>query len=419
MKSAFTLLRIVIVLATSSYASANTRVYLHPSPIHAASNDLTLTPAEASRAVAKFVGLDLFEPAEWEDESEMEMYANYEGGEIRLGGAGRKVGSGLGFGDEDAEPFVSKGMGRTLVIGVDNSGDMEDIIPHTLSLTFAASESSSPSFSFSWSSLSLPTLVERATELYTSVWSSTALPQAYSEPKPRRVLDIFDLPRSEASASFLADLGSLVEFIEWDEVSVSDADAFGAFDLSSLKDLKTHYGLESEQYRAAASAIRATINSAMIHPNLKLVVISSPAQTTHHKRQQPPSQSPLPVPSAPPQHPISGVSTCYTSLDACSNSTNSCSSHGQCVSASKAGKTCFVCTCTATKSINGNGKTKTTLWAGEQCERIDVSGEFVLLVGTVIGMILLVVGSISLLTGVGDEKLPQVLAEGNVPSKHD
>lgn len=437
MKSATTFLfPIAIGLVASSYAAPNTRVYLHPSPLRTASYDLTATPKDASRAVATFFGLDLFEPVGMENESEMEMYSNYEGDEVRLGDVGRPA---FELVDEEVGPFVGKGLGRSLVISVAGEDNLEgafsylhaakhewklilystDILPPTLALAFSAEVSPS---SFSRTSLSLPTLLERANELYDIVRSSPMLPQSSPEPKPNRALNIFDLPRSRASMSFLNDLGELVDFIEWADFAVTDKSAFGAVDLSSLKDLVSEYGRDSAQYRAAASAIRAAISSAMTNPDLRFVVIAAPVQSAlnaYAKRQQPPSQSPLPVPSPPPQHPISAVSTCFTSLDACSNSTNSCSNHGQCVSASKAGKTCFVCSCTPSKSINGNGQTKTTLWAGEQCERVDVSQEFVLLVGTTIGIIVLVFGSISLLYGVGGEKLPQVLAEGNVPMKRD
>ncbi|TCD67862.1 hypothetical protein EIP91_011859 [Steccherinum ochraceum] len=412
------LLPIAIGFLSSVYAVPDTRVFLHPSPLRTTNNDLVVTPEDASRAVAQFAGLDVFEPMEITREGETEMYATYDAEEVRMGSGGvRKPVFELV--DEEVGPFVGKGMGRTLVIGVDGEGNLEDILPHTLFMAFSAN--SSPS-SFSWSSLSLSNLVERATQLYDLVWSSPRLPQAIPEPKANRYLDIFDLPSTGASEAFLNDLGALVDFVDWADFAVADTSAFGSFDLSSFKTIGIEYGRDSAQYRAAASAIRAAISSAMTQTDLKIVVVAAPMQAfmaAHSKRQQPPSQSPLPVPSPPPQHPISAVSTCYTTLDACTNSTDSCSNHGQCVSASKAGKTCFVCSCTATKSINGNGKTKTTLWAGEQCEKVDVSQEFVLLVGTVVVIIALVVGSISLLSSIGDEKLPQVLAEGIVPSKRD
>ncbi|KAH8107783.1 hypothetical protein BXZ70DRAFT_1060474 [Cristinia sonorae] len=407
------LVPVALGLVASTYAAPDTRVFLHPSPLRTANNDLTLTPEEASRTVAKFVGLDMFER---EAESEADMYGNYGAGEVRLGGGARGVE--FDFGEEEAGSFVGKGMGRTLVIAVDGGTDeLEHVIPDTLHLTFSTSAESSPSFSFDWSSFSLPTLKERAKTFYDSIWSS---PRLEAEPVPVHWLDIPGVPRNEVTRPLLSDLGALVDFLVWNDMATARS-VFGIFDLSTLQALSTEFGPSSSQFQAAAAAIQKSIKDAMAQDNLKLVVLAIPAGSsmTLHKRQQPPSQSPLPIPSPPPQHPISAVSTCFTTLDACTNSTNTCSSHGQCVSATKAGKTCFVCACTPSKSINGNGKTKTTLWAGEKCERVDISQPFVLLVGTVVGLILLVVASVYLLTAVGDEKLPQVLAEGNVPSKRE
>jgi len=83
--------------------------------------------------------------------------------------------------------------------------------------------------------------------------------------------------------------------------------------------------------------------------------------------------------------------------------------------ASKAGKTCFVCACNQTTTPNG----KTQTWVGDACERKDISGPFVLLAGSTIALILLIAGSISLLAGIGDEKLPSTLTGGAIGAKKD
>jgi len=83
--------------------------------------------------------------------------------------------------------------------------------------------------------------------------------------------------------------------------------------------------------------------------------------------------------------------------------------------ASKAGKTCFVCACNQTTTQDG----KTQTWVGEACERKDISGPFVLLVGSSIVLILLIAGSISLLAGIGDDKLPSTLTGGAVGAKNE
>ncbi len=94
-----------------------------------------------------------------------------------------------------------------------------------------------------------------------------------------------------------------------------------------------------------------------------------------------PQESQVPFPLPGPQQPIGAISTCFTSLDSCNNSTSSCSGRGQCSQASKAGRTCFVCTCGATTIGEGN-KVKTTYWAGESCERKDISRYVIVLIIT-------------------------------------
>lgn len=127
MKSTTLLLPVAFGFIARCYAASDVRVYLHPSPLHAANHDLTLAPEEASRAVAKFVGLELFEPSENEGESEMEMYANYGAGEVQLGGTGRRVGFEL---DDEKGPFVGKGMGRSLVINIDGDANLDGVFAH-------------------------------------------------------------------------------------------------------------------------------------------------------------------------------------------------------------------------------------------------------------------------------------------------
>ena len=116
------LVPIAFGLISATYATSNIRVYLHPSPLRTANNDLRLTPEEASQAVARFVGLDLFESSEGEGRAEMEIYGNY-GEEEVLSGGGRRLE--VDFGGEESGSFVGKGMGRSLVIGVDSETDLE------------------------------------------------------------------------------------------------------------------------------------------------------------------------------------------------------------------------------------------------------------------------------------------------------
>jgi len=152
----------------------------------------------------------------------------------------------------------------------------------------------------------------------------------------------------------------------------SDEPAFAAADLSGLVSLRKEYGKDSHEYLQATRAVREFLQHALGDAErLQLAILTYPSPSAQSKRQLP-SQAPLPS-SAPPQQPIGSVSTCFTSAEACSNVTSSCSGHGQCVEATKSGKTCFVCACSATKTGEG-AKVKTQYWVGESCEKKDVSG---------------------------------------------
>ncbi|KIY44542.1 hypothetical protein FISHEDRAFT_67446 [Fistulina hepatica ATCC 64428] len=198
--------------------------------------------------------------------------------------------------------------------------------------------------------------------------------------------------------------------------------SFAAAELTMLPELRQIYGTSSEQYESAVRQVRQLIERVSADNRIRLAVLTyfpSPSSTFHRRslaaRQ---SQSPLPPDHLPPSIPNGAVSTCFESADTCTNSTNLCSGRGECVAVSKTGRTCYVCACSATKTGTGN-KIKTDYWVGESCERKDISGPFVLLSGSVIAIVLLIAGSISLLYGVGQVELPSVLVGGVVNGKKD
>jgi hypothetical protein len=148
-----------------------------------------------------------------------------------------------------------------------------------------------------------------------------------------------------------------------------------------------------------------------------MAVLLSPPVTSSvlAKRQIQPPQTPLPPnqnSSLPPQEPYFSTSTCYVTLDDCTNGTNSCSGHGACTNATRTTKgeqkTCFVCACQTSVSDKGSK----TVWVGASCQKEDISGPFILLAGTTIGVLALIFGAIAILTVMGDEKLPGVLTAG-------
>lgn len=178
-----------------------------------------------------------------------------------------------------------------------------------------------------------------------------------------RLIDVFGAHPSSATDTFLSEMTQAVYVIESDE-----KDIFGTLSMKGLDELRSEYGRDSELYKLATESTRALLESAMAKDKLSLALLTVPL-SADRRRQQPP-QSPLPPDStAAPQLPIGGISTCFTSADACGNATSSCSGHGTCIEAQKAGRTCFVCSCSATRDDNG----RLDEWAGEACERKDIS----------------------------------------------
>lgn len=159
----------------------------------------------------------------------------------------------------------------------------------------------------------------------------------------------------------MSEMSTLLDFVE----SSSTSGKFGAFELKGLAEIQRGFGSGSEQYRVAADSLRALIESAIAKRSINLAVLTH-APSSREKRE--PQQSPIPSPL--PNQPISSISTCHSSQEICEDETSSCSGHGGCVEVSKAGRACFICACSATKDSMG----RTENWAGEACERKDISG---------------------------------------------
>lgn len=208
------------------------------------------------------------------------------------------------------------------------------------------------------------TYIHRASELYTNVFPEFFSPSSQTR---TRLLDVFAAP-TEVNRVFISSVSSLVDYVDTEPASASGYDNFAAFELKGLQDLAKEYGRDSEAYQTALKILQAVFASAMERQDLSLAILTfSPSPLS--KRADGP-QSPLAPPVPPPAAPISAVSTCFQTADACANGTDTCSGHGECVAATKLGRTCYVCACVAT--VNEKGLTEE--WAGEACERKDVSG---------------------------------------------
>ncbi|CDO69154.1 hypothetical protein BN946_scf185042.g56 [Trametes cinnabarina] len=341
------------------------QVYLHPAPD--VPSRLSLT--QAGVVLSRHLNLDRFEDA-----------AAYPGEQELIVGEGPKTGLLLTLSKEHAK----------------------DIIPPSLKSTFHLKSRPSPD---SLASL-IPSYIDRAHHVYSHVYEA----QDHAYEKFKRMLDAFSVP-AEGSEDAIQQLYSLMTFVDGENLPI---DRFGAFDLTHLEDLRHTFGKDSEQYRTAVQTVKVILDRLMERQDVNLALVTVPSHgSKHHRRQQPP-QSPLPPPLPRPAEPIDSISTCYSSVDVCGNATNACSGHGQCLEATKAGKTCFVCAC----SITTDEKGRKEQWAGSACERKDVSGPFVLLAGTTVTLLLLVGGSIALLTAVGDQKLPSTLTGGVASNAH-
>lgn len=209
------------------------------------------------------------------------------------------------------------------------------------------------------------TSLSRAHEVYTETFTLPS-PDSPSYTIPR-LLDIFSLS-SVSTDKFLTEASALIDFLE--TPLPTDTTKFGAFEIEGLRAIKEAYGKDSEQYTLAASTLKATVESIMTKDNLHLVLLTAPPPTSEEppagmQRRQ--SQSPAMAPSfRAAQESISG---CFTTADSCSNGTSACSGRGECVSVLKAGRTCYVCSCVRTQDDKG----RTENWAGQSCERKDVS----------------------------------------------
>ncbi|PCH36031.1 hypothetical protein WOLCODRAFT_140191 [Wolfiporia cocos MD-104 SS10] len=359
-----------LLLASSCYA---TRVYFHPD---VPALPAVVTPRGAGVALSRHLGLDFHEYLE--EDSELLYYASQQ------------------------ESFVGFGPGAAVLLSV-GEDVAADVLPSTFKQTFVIDPEPSPE---TLSSL-VSTYLDRAQHAYSHIFTETTLPE-----HAPRILDTFSVP-SSANERFVSEMSTLVGFIDIDDVPT---DKFTAVELTGLSALAEEYGHDSEQYTTAAATLETFIERVLMRHSIKLAVMVVPSFAQTAKRQdanafQPP-QSPLPPPVVHPAEPVDAVATCHASVEACANVTSSCSGHGECVQASKAGRTCFVCACASTRDTRG----RTEYWAGSACERQDVSGPFVLLTGTVVALIILVGGSIALLSGVGDQELPNTLTGGVVPT---
>ncbi|CAK7269429.1 hypothetical protein SEPCBS57363_003595 [Sporothrix epigloea] len=122
----------------------------------------------------------------------------------------------------------------------------------------------------------------------------------------------------------------------------------------------------------------------------------------------------------------SPIPGCFQSFNSCITATNNCSEHGTCVdkysvnsgglvsNKQEAAVSCFVCHCfrTLNRPEDSTGGLSTTQWAGNMCQKQDVSVPFWLITGFTVAIVGAVSFAIGLLFSVGEEKLPGVIGAG-------
>ncbi|KAJ7267669.1 hypothetical protein B0H12DRAFT_119681 [Mycena haematopus] len=347
---------LAVVLCGLQAAQA-VNVYLYPPQVFLRPN---LALEDASAALSRHLGLEIFEA--FRDSSAL---------------------------DYSEESFVGQGTNNVLLLTVEDI-DAEAIrIPSSLRPSFKLH--TPPLTSISSLSSVISTYLHRARHAYTSIHSADPTSQT-------------------RKAWYIAELDSITSFFD-----KAQGASFAAAELSGLGNIRNAHGVDSDEYRAALDVTRKLLEHAIDH-DVRIAMLSfSPYAHTEAKRAEP-SQAPFPRP--PPQSPIGSVSTCHATLDVCNNATSSCSGRGECASATKSGRTCFVCSCGTTTTGTGN-QVSTETWVGESCERKDISAPFVLLAGTTIVLILIIAGSVSLLYTVGTIQLPSVLLGSAINAKKD
>lgn len=190
----------------------------------------------------------------------------------------------------------------------------------------------------------LRTLLARAPHAYTSIYEGSG------------------------SLWHMSDLNDLSSFVE------SEVSGFAAAELRGLSKIRLEHGAMSDEYLDAVRLVRSFLRSAINRTDrLRLAILTFDANDRQKRNVVPrQEQSPLPSNRPLPQQPISAISTCFTTQDACEQTTNTCSGRGECVEATKSGRTCYVCSCRKTRTGEG-AQTKTDIWVGESCERKDIS----------------------------------------------
>ncbi|CDZ98859.1 Domain of unknown function DUF3844 [Phaffia rhodozyma] len=372
------------------------QVYLYPAPSSSkdttASTPLTLTDDQARSVLAHHLGATrgIHLPEIWE---EVEGWSRMLVGGM-FGGLAHRDG-------DDGE------KGRVLIVqGVENPLDIT---------------SQDPSFQLTSDSASLRSLLnpyfEKTSDLFKH--ASESIEHVHV---PGFLLDLFDIKQDEATQTLHRELQMLSSWV-FNALPSShlseEQDPYDAMSIGSLQGVKAN----SEEYKLAVNVVKGAVDSITSTSQRPFILILTPpsalvSSATFDKRAlapSPSSNSSFPGNNSypAPNLPVYSTSLCLASYEACQNYTSSCNGRGSCVKVTRAGKSCYGCACG--KSENG------TSYGGVACEKKDISSTFTLLLLTSIFIVVLIAGSIGLLSTVGLDPLPSVLTGGSMagPKRND
>ncbi|KAH9821559.1 hypothetical protein DFH28DRAFT_1078888 [Melampsora americana] len=220
-----------------------------------------------------------------------------------------------------------------------------------------------------------------------------------------------------SAKQFIQDLEMLDAYQESITSTSSLEPQLTLFRLSGLEQIVRQHGQHSPQYRLASSTLKKFLDGILSTPTesqtILIAVPPKPAHTRLGKRTSLSLLAPFQTSESSfvsrslldrrseifagtsPKI-VSSTRACYSNVTDCEENTKTCNGHGSCVMGQRSsGGNCFICEC---KKEKKDGKV------------IGWSCEFVLISGSVIGLIIAFSMAIALLFSIGAEGLPQQLA---------
>ncbi|KAK8864406.1 hypothetical protein IAR55_001654 [Kwoniella newhampshirensis] len=267
-----------------------------------------------------------------------------------------------------------QGEGRPRVVVVDGGVDAQDVLPTSLP--------KQPAFYLEDNTAThylLEPYLHEAKNLLSHILD--AIPAL-----TKSIKDVFDMAGTKAAAVLsheLSCLAALADSIPW--LDHSGQYPWEAITISGLKDVPRG----DEVWESGRQGVKAGLQ-AMTTPNsppLLLIVRPSPSRSLVSRT------APITLMA---KSNVTLAEACYTSNETCSDAT-ACNGRGVC---SLRGKNsdgeCWGCKCRSG-------------YAGVECQKDDYSTPFIILVFSTVLLVSLTVGSIALLSSIGDTKLPSTL----------